>query len=192
MATAHRPRPRTVRRTAQREARRVGGRAERRGRQVPPTIAGFRTASARNHDAVAEAFISRSNQRLQRIETLSVPLQWLIMPVLSGLLPFDLAVRELGGEPGRPAFDTGRDWVNHLAWGLDSVVQAVRLLLCVQPLGAAVIARTQLERWSANLAHNLELPQQADEDTVAWLDRLWTQPGVNSGIGCGAASTVGQ
>lgn len=133
MATRHQPRPRTLRRATAREARRVGTLAERRGRQVPPTIDGFHAAATRSHDAVAEALISRSNQRLQRIDTLSIQLQCVVMPVISGLMPLDLAVRELGGNPSRAAFDTGKDWVEHLAWGLDSIVQAVRLLLCLHP-----------------------------------------------------------
>jgi len=192
MATRHQPRPRTLRRATAREARRVGTLAERRGRQVPPTIDGFHAAATRSHDAVAEALISRSNQRLQRIDTLSIQLQCVVMPVISGLMPLDLAVRELGGNPSRAAFDTGKDWVEHLAWGLDSIVQAVRLLLCLQPVGAAVIARTQLERWSANLAGNLGMTQEPGEDTIVWLDRLWSQPAVTVAAASAPVRSAGQ
>jgi hypothetical protein len=176
-----RQRSRTARRAAEREGRRIGARAEGRGRRVSATVEGYKQAAARSANGVAEGLVSRSNQRLQRIERLTIPLQSIVMPHLSGLLPFDLAVQELGGDLGRPAFHSGRSWVEHLAWGLDSVVQSVRLLLCLQPVGAAVIARTQLERWSANIAHNTGVAQTTGEDTVAWFDRLWAYPGSRIG-----------
>lgn len=174
----NRSRARTIRRATERENRRQGKRAEMRGRTVAPTLEGFLDAlHSRGHDGIAEALISRSNQRLQRIEHLSHLLQSVCMPSMACYLPFDYAVRELGGHPGRGPFHSGETWIDHLAWGLDSVAQAVRLLLCLQPVGAAVIARTQLERWSSNVEFSTDLSQQPNEDTVAWFNRLWSQPG---------------
>jgi len=172
------PRARTVRRAAERELLKQGRRAEGRGRAVPPTVGGFQDAlRTSGFDGIAEALISRHNQRLQRIDGISTMTQVIYLPHMAGYLPFDVAVLELGGHPGRPPIHSGRTWVDHLAWGLDSVASAVRLLLCLQPIGATVIARTQLERWSSNLEFNSGLSQQPGEDTVTWLNRLWNQPG---------------
>jgi hypothetical protein len=51
-------------------------------------------------------------------------------------------------------------------------------MIAGQPIGAAVIARTQLERWSSNLQFNSHLSQESGETTAAWLTRLWSSPGV--------------
>lgn len=50
-----RVRPRAARRATQRAAQKVRGRAERRGRRVPPTVAGFEAAlHDRGYDGGAE------------------------------------------------------------------------------------------------------------------------------------------
>lgn len=176
------PRPiraRTARRAAARAQRKDADRAERRGRQVPATVEGFKTALAnRGFDGVAEALISRHNQRMERLQAAGESMQRCTFPVLSGYLPMQLVAEELGAHPGRMPSHSGSTWPDHLAWGLDSVAASVRLMLAMQPVGAAVLARTQLERWSSNLQFNSDLAQVPDEDTAAWLTRLWGSPGV--------------
>ncbi|MTK03161.1 hypothetical protein FF096_14150 [Micromonospora sp. CP22] len=100
------------------------------------------------------------------------------LPLLTSQFPMGLAAEELGADLGRPPFWSGPTWPDHLAWGLDSVITAVRLMLCLQPIGASIVARTQLERWSSNLQFNSGIDQQPGESTVAWLNRLWAEPGV--------------
>lgn len=176
------PRPiraRTARRAAARAQRKDAARAERRGRQVPATVEGFNTALAnRGYDGVAEALISRHNQRMERLQAAGESMQRCTFPVLSGYLPMQLVAEELGAHPGRMPSHSGSTWPDHLAWGLDSVAASVRLMLAMQPVGAAVLARTQLERWSSNLQFNSDLAQAPDEDSTAWLTRLWGSPGV--------------
>ncbi len=172
-------RPRTARRAAARADLKDADRAERRGRQVPPTVDGFAAAlAARGYDGVAEALISRHNQRMQRLQAAGEVLQRAAFPVLEGYLPLQLVAEELGAHPGRMPSHMGSTWPEHLAWGLDSAASAVRLILAVQPAGAAVLARTQLERWSSNLHFNSDLTQASGEDTAAWLNRLWSLPAV--------------
>lgn len=172
-------RARTVRRAAQRSELKRGARAERRGRRVPPTVAGFEAALRdRGCDGVAEALISRHNQRMQRVAAVSDTTQRIALPLLTSYVPLNFAAEQLGAAPGRPPMSRGSTWPDHLSWGLDSVAAAVRLILALQPIGAGIIARTQLERWSSNLDANSEISQQPGEDTAAWLSRLWSQPGV--------------
>lgn len=169
----------TARRIAARTQRKDADRAERRGRQVPATVEGFNTALANHgYDGVAEALISRHNQRMERLQAAGESMQQCAFPVLSGYLPMQLVAEELGAPPGRIPSHSGSTWPGHLAWGLDSVAAAVRLMLAMQPVGAAVLARTQLERWSSNLQFNSDLVQAPGEDTVAWLTRLWASPEV--------------
>ncbi len=170
---------RTARRAAQRAQMRIGQRADRRGGRVPLTVAGFEAALRdRGHDGIAEALIARHNQRMQRIVHPGHMMQSIGLPLLESQFPMGLAAEELGAHPGRPPFYPGTAWPDHLAWGLDSVIAAVRLMLCLQPVGASVVARTQLERWSSNLQFNSDINQQPSESTVDWLNRLWAAPGV--------------
>jgi len=173
---SRRIRPRTAKRAAARENLKIGGRAEARGRAVPPTLAGFQAAfRQRGFDGLAEALISRHNQRMQRIEKTATMMQMVCLPHLAGYPMFDLAVRRLGGTEMRmPGHQGGKAWIDHLAWGLDSIAGATRLLMCLQPVGAAVIARTQLERWSSNLEFNTGLTQNPGEESADWLNRLWS------------------
>ncbi len=172
-------RARTARRRAQRAETRIGQRADRRGARVPLTVAGFEAAvQDRGHDGIAEALIARHNQRMQRAIDAGHLMQTISLPLLTNQFLMELAAEELGANPQRPPFQPGPTWPDHLAWGLDSVVAAVRLMICLQPVGACIVARTQLERWSSNLQFNSGIDQQAGESTVDWLNRLWAAPGV--------------
>lgn len=188
-STSRPVRPRTARRAAERAQRKYATNAERRGRQVPATVDGFHAAlSDGGYHRVAEALISRHNQRLERLKAAGENMQRCACPVLSGYLPMQLVAEELGAHPGRMPFYSGSTWPDHLTWGLDSIAASVRLMLAIQPVGAAVIARTQLERWSSNLAFNNGLDQAPGEDSATWLTRLWSSPEVPLSP---RASTVG-
>ncbi len=115
---------------------------------------------------------------MERLHAAGEIMQRSAFPVLSGYLPLQLVAEELGARAGRMPSHSGSTWPEHLAWGLDSAAAAVRLILAVQPLGAAVLARTQIERWSSNLQFNSDLTQAPGEGTTAWLSRLWSMPGV--------------
>jgi hypothetical protein len=170
-------RARTVRRAARRAELKQADRAEQQGRRVPPTIAGFETALRdRGYDGVAEALISRHNQRMQRVAAVSDVTQRITLPLLTSYVPLSFAAEQLGADPGRPPMFSRPTWPDHLSWGLDSVAAPVRLLLALQPIGATIIARTQLERWSSNLESTSEISQEPGEDTAAWFSRLWSQP----------------
>jgi len=172
-------RPRTARRAAQRAQSKIGRSADRRGESVPLTVEGFEAALRdRGHDAIAEALIARHNQRFQRIVGCGQMMQSLCLPLLTSQLPLGLAAEELGADQGRPPFYRGPTWPDHLAWGLDSVVAAVRLMMCLQPVGASIVARTQLDRWSSNLESNSGVGQRPGESTVDWYNRLWSEPDV--------------
>lgn len=179
-----RGRRRTARRAEERALRKQGERAERRGRAVPTTVAGFEAAlDARGVDGVAEALISRGNQRMQRMIDVGTIMQQVVLPIMASYLPLSASTAELGASIGRLPAHPGRDWPEHLDWGLDSAAAAVRLLLSLQPVGAAILARTQLERWSSNIEFNISLPRQDGENTAEWLNRLWSAPDVGAPTG---------
>jgi hypothetical protein len=68
----------------------------------------------------------------------------------------------------------GGEWIDHVAWGVDSVLAAVRFLLCGQVVGAAVLARSQLERWTMNLAFNVGVSRTSGESSSQFAQRTWS------------------
>lgn len=151
--------------------------AEELGRAVPPTVEGFRLAILREgHDAVARGLISRHNRRFQRLGQIASTMQIACLPTFTGYIEFDVALRAMGADH-RPNVSYGKSWIDQLGWGLDSVAASARFLMCMQVIGASIVARSQLERWSTNLAANISLSQYPGEDTAAWMGRIWNYPG---------------
>lgn len=98
-------------------------------------------------------------------------------PMLSCLAPIPVIDKFLihyGADSRRHPSSYVGEWVDHLAWGVDSAVTAVRLLLCGQVVGAATIARTQFERWTMHRAFNANIQQSPGEKTIDYIARTWS------------------
>lgn len=91
------------------------------------------------------------------------------------LFPVDVALARLGVTfDEHPASPLG-EWPQHLRWGADSACQVERMLLAGNLMGAAAVARTQLERWSENRAYSNRITRGedvslADHYTLVWHD----------------------
>lgn len=151
------------------------GRADARGREVPPTVDGYENAAAGGHRLVAEALIARHNARMQHVS--AVP-EWLRMAILSCTIPaiqLGTAARALGADPRRPPSSMGSTWVDQLMWGVDSLIAASRLLLVGQVAGAAVIARNQIEMWTESRASISGISKDAKESVADFIARAWSE-----------------
>jgi hypothetical protein len=86
----------------------------------------------------------------------------------------DAALSHLGcGWPEQPDMHTRVSWPEHLRWGADGVANVARLCRFGHVFGAIVLARAQLERWTANVAHHHHIEQQEAESTGDWMARTW-------------------
>ncbi|GHA72100.1 hypothetical protein GCM10010372_83730 [Streptomyces tauricus] len=124
---------------------------------------------------VLEALIARHNARM--LAMAEIPPE-AIKPVMSALLTIgymDFAFRELGVNVKRPPSSYGGNWIDHLAWGTDSVYAAARLLFCGQFLGAATILRSQFERWAENAAYNTGVVHKQGESAASYAGRAWAK-----------------
>jgi hypothetical protein len=139
--------------------RRHGHRAEEFGRTIGSELADYEAVAFRGQDSLAAALISRHNQRMGRIGFVHPRLVGRARVLVNHLFSIDLGLRALGADPKRPPVAPYGAWPDHLAWGLDSAVQAIRLVLVGQFVGAAVIARSQMERWALNVAHDAKEPE---------------------------------
>jgi hypothetical protein len=157
-----------------RDVRRRASKADSLGRKVAPTIEAYEGLAAKSADKLAQALIARHTLRMDAIRFTNELRQ---LPILSALVPItilDLALTHSGATPTRPPAAYVGGWVDHLAWGVDSAVAAARLLLCGQVVGAAAVARNQLERWTVHRASNAGLEQRPGESTVEYVARVWT------------------
>lgn len=152
---------------------RRGLKADARGRRIPSTIAGYEDAASNGIEAVREALIWRHNLRMARI---AAPTHAGFAPLRSVVTPAGhlmIAVSLLGARADRlPALAYG-EWVDQIAWGVDSIFSAARLEFAGQAVGAALVARSQLERWSESLAFNGGVTVQPGESVASRIERIW-------------------
>ena len=156
------------------EKRRAALKADRRGSRVEPTVDDFTRVSALGESRLIEALIARHTTRMLNID--QIP-DWYALEILKPLLPvviLDKAHVQLGVPLQRfPASFHGTGPA-HLAWGLESTISACRLLLAGQIVGAAVIARQQLERWTLLLADVVSTTRGRGESVQEFIARCWS------------------
>jgi len=148
-------------------------RAERFGRNVGSDLSDYENIAQRGQDSLAAALLSRHNQRMERVGAIQPELIRRARVLVNQLLVLDFGLRKLGANPNRVPVDYSGGWVDHQAWGVDSMLAATRLLLAGQFVGAAQIGRSQLERWAMNLEYTAQLAPERGESTSSFYNRLW-------------------
>jgi len=160
------------------QASRKAARAEDRGRRVPPTIDGYEQAArARGVDGIVESLISRHNQRWENVRRNFEYLSENIAETLHVLFPLDVFLWKAGVRFTEPPPSPYGRWEEHLRWATDSACQAMRMVLACNPLGAAAISRTQLERWSANRSTSSGREQPDGTSTSDHYTTIWGPEG---------------
>lgn len=147
--------------------------ADSRGRLVGATILEYVTASRRGPMAVKEALIYRHNVRMSRCGQELPHRARAILSSISLLPALRIELDRLGANRARlPGAPVG-PWPDQIAWGLDGVAASVRLLSSGQLIGAAVLARAQLERWTINLAFSIGVERTDGERASDFTRRTW-------------------
>lgn len=147
----------------------VGLKADRRGASIKPILRDVEDASSRRGEsALTEFLIARANQRWVNVASANsrIPDQ-----VFQAFAPVHLLDRFLlGTKVGCPENET---WFRHLLVSLDILVNSLRMVLIGQLFGAAAMSRSQLERWTFNLAYTRNLTQEPGEATSTYYARVW-------------------
>ncbi|WP_141722168.1 hypothetical protein [Micromonospora haikouensis] len=87
----------------------------------------------------------------------------------------DIVLTEAGrGWPTGPDMMNRLNWPHQVLWGVDQAVEACRHLRMGNVIGAITIARAQIERWSANVAHHHEIDRREGEETKDYFNRVWS------------------
>lgn len=160
----------------QRERYRRALKADRRGQRVGSSLADYERVSGLGSDRLAETLIARHSRRMDGISRLPYPYRDRVMSRLAPVASLDLVLLLHGADRTRPPCAYGGGWIDHLMWGADSAVAASRLLLCGQFVGAAAVARNQLERWTMHRAFNAGVAQSEGESTLDYVARAWSVP----------------
>lgn len=154
--------------------RKRAARAEIRGGRVVPTLEAYtQLVGHSGFDGLAEALIARHNRRFGGFASANVEMVSATVPSLSRLPLIDAILRDAGARSDRFPSDFLGPWVDNLAWATDSLVAVTRLLMVGQLVGAVGIARTQFERWTANVAFNRSLSRRAEESDEEFYERVW-------------------
>lgn len=155
--------------------------AERRGRALPPHPDAYvRQVRRLGGRGLKEALIARHNLRWENTARHYGTLGEVALPIHSTVFYLDVVLDSVGVPlPDRPASLYG-SWSEQVQWGLDSLSVGSRFLLAGNALGAAAIARNQLDRWTANRAFTFAIEREDDEDTDQFYTRVWE--GVGEGF----------
>lgn len=151
-----------------------GIRADERGRRVGPSLSDYIDASSKGHGRIREALLARHNRRMERLGYIPEQIYRAGLGSLASTPNLYLGLRTLGANLERHPADYFGAWENHLLWGVDSAIAAARLLLAGQYLGAAAIARSQMERWTMNLSYNLREERSSNESASNFINRIWS------------------
>lgn len=147
---------------------------QQRGSRLGPTLAAY--AEAADVDGaswIRQRLLATHNIRMSTCGRLPPDYLALCWKPLGNLTFLYAGLRQAGAEVGAHPAAYADGWPEHLRWGLDSVQQAVRLLLVGQLVGAAVLARGQLERWTENRAHNVGASKLSGESAEDFAERVW-------------------
>jgi len=162
----------------------VALKAEAKGRLVGPTPRAYEDVARREgSDGVIRALISRHNQRWENVRRNVGALSDPVAETLHVLFPLDVALCRLGADfSAHPASPYG-EGPDHLRWALDSACQVQRMILACNVMGAAAVARTQLERWSVNRASSNGFMQEDGTGTPDFYTEIWRHetPSVEAG-----------
>jgi len=158
----------------ERRIRRTVQGKELRARLLGDSQSAVEALSSSEPELTVEWLVSRHNQRMERCGQAHVTLHTRVWPVIGATFPLRAILRQV---TEYVAAGGGREelgpWVTELEWGLDSVLATMRLAVCGQFLGAALVARGQLERWTANLAYNVDVRHRPGESEVQFTSRVW-------------------
>lgn len=169
-----------LRKPTEKESIRKAFKADRRGRESEDSIEEYERLGVLGPKRLAETLISRHTRRMESLNDLP---PWFVATALSPFGPvsvLDRTLVELGIDLRRFPASFHGTWADHAAWGIASNVATARLMLAGQLVGAAAIARQQIERWGLMRASVAGLNRADGESIQDFLARAWSHPAPNS------------
>src|SRR6202044_2829186 len=149
--------------------------AQRRARNVPPTVEAYERVAASGPTRLIEALIGRHLTRIDNLDAVAQLSMNHSRGHLVSVCQLDAIFIRQGHQLSQHSPPHESPWPTHLSWSVESTIAAVRLMLAGQTLGAAIILRQQLGRWPLLLAWAGPVVRGRREPIESFIARAWTQ-----------------
>ena len=149
--------------------------AQRRARNVPPTVEAYERVAASGPTRLAETLIGRHWTRIDNLDAVAQLSIDHCLGHLMSVCQLDAIFIRQGHQLNQHSPPHDSPWPTHLSWSFESTIAALRLMLAGQTLGAAIILRQQLGRWTLLLARADRVVQRRGEPIESFIARAWTQ-----------------
>ena len=149
--------------------------AQRRARNIPPTVEAYERVAASGPTRFTETLIARHSTRIDNLDAVAqLSMDHCLGPLVS-VCQLDAIFIRQGHQLGQHSPPHESPWPTHLSWNVESTIAALRLMLVGQTIGAAIIVRQQLGRWTLLLARAGPVVQGRGEPIESFIARAWTQ-----------------
>ncbi|MEE2041738.1 hypothetical protein Q8791_31405, partial [Nocardiopsis sp. CT-R113] len=147
--------------------------AEMRGGLIGMEKVDYIEAHERGPRRVCEALIARHNARINRLKGFPSEITSPIRSELLAAVLIDGALMKISRNPTQMPANYLGTWEEHLLWAVDSCYAVLRHLASGQFLAAALILRTQLERWTKDLASARGIERERGTANIRFMDTVW-------------------
>ena len=149
--------------------------AQRRARNVPPTVEAYERVAASGPTRLIETLIGRHSTRIDNLDAVAqLSMDHCLGPLVS-VCQLDAIFIRQGHQLNQHSPPHESPWPTHLSWSVESTIAALRLMLAGQIVGAAIILRQQLGRWTLLLARAGSVVRRRREPIESFIARAWTQ-----------------
>lgn len=149
--------------------------AQRRARNVPPTVEAYERIAISGPTRLVETLIGRHASRIDNVDAVAhLSMDHCVRPLVSVCELNTIFIRQ-GHQLSQHSPPYESPWPTHVSWSVESTIAAVRLMLSGQNPGAAIILRQQLGRWTLLLARAGPVVHGRREPIESFIARAWTQ-----------------
>jgi hypothetical protein len=149
--------------------------AQRRARNVPPTVEAYERVAASGPTRLIETLIGRHWTRIDNLDAVAELSMDHCLRHLVSVCQLDAIFIRQGHQLNQHSPPHESPWPTHLSWSFESTTAALRLMLAGQIVGAAIILRQQLGRWTLLLARAGSVARRRREPIESFIARAWTQ-----------------
>jgi hypothetical protein len=149
--------------------------ARRRARNVPPTVEAYERVAASGPTRLTETLIGRHSTRIDNLDAVAQRSMDHCLTHLMSVCQLDAIFIRQGHQLNQHSPPHNSPWPTQLSWSFESTIAALRLMMAGQIVGAAIILRQQLGRWTLLLARADSVVRRRREPIESFIARAWTQ-----------------
>jgi hypothetical protein len=149
--------------------------AQRRARNVPPTVEAYERVAASGPTRLIETLIARHSTRIDNLDAVAQHSIDHCLRHLVSICQLDAIFIRQGHQLNQHSPPHESPWPTQLSWSFESTIAALRLMMAGQTIGAAIILRQQLGRWTLLLARADSVVRHRHEPIESFIARAWTQ-----------------